>query len=222
MDEWPRVTALLVTYMRTGLAVAVVEAIKANLDYPNLGWVIADDGSENGHVATIQDAIGGPVPVTNAERKGVGVSMNLGAAKALESGDLILWLEDDWRCEKPFDLRPCVQLLQENEELGMVRLGYISPGIKGQLISGAGHLWWQLEKGPTYTFTGHAALRHRRFIEAYGPYADKLPPGETELYYCGTFNNRAGPAIVVPAFTGEWGPFAHIGTESLKNMRPEA
>ena len=102
----------------------------------------------------------------------------------------------------------------------MVRLGYISPGVRGELVAGAGRLWWKLEKGPTYTFTGHASLRHRRFCAAYGDYHEGISPGEEELYMCGTFNNRPGPTVVIPAFTGEWGPFGHIGAESLNNVRP--
>ena len=221
MSDWPMVVILLVTYKRTELATRVVRAIQQNLDYPNYGWVIADDGSPDGHVRAIVDAIGHEVALTNAARYGVGKSMNLGMAKALEYGDYILWLEDDWEVTKPVDLRPCVQLRKEREDVGMVRLAYISPGIRGELISGAGRLWWRLEKGPTYTFTGHASLRHRRFCETYGQYQTGLAPGETELYMCGTFNNRQGPGVVLPAWTGEWGPFAHIGTESLKNMKPE-
>lgn len=218
----PTVCILLITYKRTECAVRTVQGIKGNLNYPNLVWHIADDGSPNGHIDAILEAIDVPCSVTNAKRQGVGVSQNMGMDAALAKADYILWLEDDWELAGPFDLTPCVQLLQGDESLGMVRLGYISPGIQGELIPGAGRLWWRLRKGPTYTFTGHAALRHRRFCQAYGYYQAGLAPGATELQYCGHFTHTPGPDIVVPAFTGEWGPFGHIGGDSLKDTEPEA
>jgi hypothetical protein len=224
VTDWPSVVALLITYKRTQMAVRTIEGVKKYLCYPSekLLWHIADDGSPPEHLAAICAALEPTIPtVSNAERKGVGVSMNRGMATALLRADYILWLEDDWELVSPFDLRPAVDLLANEGGIGMVRLGYISPGISGTLVSGGGHLWWKLAKGETYTFTGHASLRHRRFCGAYGPYQEGLTPGETELYYCGTFNNRQGPTVAVPAYTGEWGVFGHIGSESYKDQRPE-
>lgn len=221
MTDWPKVAVLLITYARTHEAIRTILGVKQRLHYPGaLQWIIADDGSDREHLHALYQAIGEEVPTWYGQRQGVGVSMNHGQVMAWKAADYILWLEDDWELEQPFDLSPCIQLLQEQADLGMVRLGYISPGVWGQLISGAGRLWWKLSKGPTYTFTGHASLRARRFFDAYGPYAEDLAPGETELYMCGTFNNRPGPDVVIPAFTGEWGPFAHIGGRSLKDIRP--
>lgn len=220
MTDWPLVAILLITYKRTELAVRAIRGVQRFLDYPNVAWHVADDGSRQEHIKAIMDTIEVGAGFTNAERHGVGRSMNLGMDACLAKANYILWLEDDWELTAPFDLRPCVQLMKEREDIGMVRLGYISPGIRGELISGADRLWWMLDKGPTYTFTGHASLRHRRFCETYGHYAEGLAPGETELHYCGTFNNKPGSTMVVPAFTGEWGPFGHIGGESLKDLRP--
>jgi hypothetical protein len=222
MTDWPIIAILLITYKRTELAQRTIRGVKQFLDYPKdkLVWHVADDGSSAQHVDTVLHTISVGAGYTNAERRGVGHSMNMGMDACLLRADYILWLEDDWELTAPFDLRPCVQLLTEREDVGMVRLGYISPGIRGELIGGAGRLWWRLDKGPTYTFTGHASLRHRRFCEAYGHYQEGLAAGETEIAMCTTVNNRIGPAVVVPAFTGEWGPFGHIGMESLKDLRP--
>lgn len=220
MTDWPLVAVMIVTYKRTELALRTIRGIQKHLDYPRLAWHIADDGSSPEHVTALQEAIGVGCGFTNAERKGVGRSMNLGMDACLAKADHILWLEDDWELTTPFDLRPCVRLLEDDASIGMVRLGYVSPGIKGELVSGAGRLWWKLGKGPTYTHVGHAALRHRRFCEAYGHYQEGLAAGETELYMCGTFNTHDGPTVAVPAWTGEWGAFGHIGGESLKDLRP--
>ncbi len=222
MTDWPLVVIMLITYMRTDLAVRTVKGVKEKLAYPNLGWHIADDGSTKEHIEALFEAIGQPVPVTNANRKGVGRSMNLGMRECLLRGSYILWLEDDWELVRPLELWPCVQLLGQVEDIGMVRLGYISPGLRGQLISHADRLWWKLEKtGFHYVFAGHASLRHAKFVAAYGNYREGLTPGETELYMCSQFNDTPGPTVALPCDGGAWGYFAHIGGESLNNVRPE-
>lgn len=222
LENAPHVVCLLITYKRTELAVRTVQGIENNLRWPNFSWHIADDGSSPEHRQAIEQAIGSRHYTTwsNAERGGVGRSMNFGQRESFKRADFVLWLEDDWELCQPLDLRPCVELLRDDVSLGMVRLGYISPGIKGGLISGAGRLWWKLDKGPTYTFTGHASLRHKRFYQVYGDYPEGLAPGATELHYCGRFNGTEGPAVVVPAWTGEWGVFGHIGGDSLKDVEP--
>lgn len=221
--DWPRVAVLVITYKRTTLAARTIEGVLKYLCYPSdkLTWHIADDGSPDNHVSTLLKLLSGyEVTVSNAARRGVGASMNVGAAECLKRADYILWLEDDWELTTHFDLKPCIEIINRNDTIGMVRLGYISAGIVGKLVSDAGHLWWMLDKGPQYTFTGHASLRHRRFLNAYMPYREDLSPGATELHMCGTYNNKPGPAIVVPAWTGEYGAFSHIGGESLKDVEP--
>jgi len=221
MSDWPTVAVLLITYKRTDLALRTIRGVKANLGYENLTWHIADDGSPNGHIGALTAELPEGTTVSNSSRAGVAASMNLGAKKCMERADFVLWLEDDWELARPYDLRPAVQMLQERGDVGMVRLGYISPGIEGQIITSAGRLWWKLRKGSdTYVFSGHAALRHRRFIEAYQPYQEGLTPGETELWMCGTFAKKQGPDIVLPMDTGQWGAFGHIGGESLNGVKP--
>lgn len=212
--------------MRTDYAVRTIRGLqKLAYPYEDMYFHIADDGSGYQHVKTLLDTIHEFCPnkatISDSKRAGVGKSMNLGQQALFSKLDQVLWLEDDWELTHEYDIQPAMQLLKDNTEIGMVRLGYISPGIKGTLIGGAGKLWWQLEKGPTYTFSGHAALRHKRFYEAYGKYNTTLAPGATELNMCGVFNNTKGPAVVVPVDGGAWGHFAHIGTTSYKDVVPE-
>jgi len=221
--DWPKVAILIITYKRTALAARTIQGVRDHLVYPNekLHWHIADDGSSPAHISALRSLVDSySYTTTNTNRRGVGASMNEGSIECLKHADYILWLEDDWELTQNFDLRSCVELLSTNDHIGMVRLGYISPGIVGRLVTGGGHLWWLLDKGPTYTFTGHASLRHRRFQDAYMPYREDLTPGETELNMCGMYNNKPGPGIVYPAYIGEFGPFGHIGGDSLKDMRP--
>jgi len=221
MTDWPLVVAMIITYKRTDLAMRTIKALKEKLAYPNLGWHIADDGSPPEHIEALKEAIGRDVPTNNSNRKGVGVSMNLGMRECLVRADHILWLEDDWELQQPFDLRLSVALLKERQEVGMIRLGYISPGLEAALISSNGHLWWRLKKGPQFSFTGHASLRHRRFCEAYGSYKEGLTPGETELWMCERFKSADGPDIALAVDGGAYGVFSHIGGESLNATKPE-
>lgn len=221
-EDWPLVIVLIITYERTELALRTIRAIKEKLIYPNLGWHIADDGSSQEHLDALFEAIGERVPTTSAERKGVGKSMNLGMKECLARGSYILWLEDDWELMRELHLYPLVQLLGQRQDVGMVRLGYISPGLSGDLISHAGQLWWKLNKTSyQYTFSGHASLRHAKFCRDYGDYKEGLTPGQTELWMCDHFNATEGPTVAIPVEGGAWGYFGHIGGKSLNDTKPE-
>ncbi len=50
MNEWPEVVALVITYRRKELALREIASIKEFLDYPNLTWHIADDGSGGDYI----------------------------------------------------------------------------------------------------------------------------------------------------------------------------
>jgi hypothetical protein len=219
---------LLITYMRTEYAIRTIRGLQ-KLAYPaeDLYFHIADDGSGFQHVKVLLDAIHefcpNKVTISDAKRSGVGKSMNLGQQALFSKLDLVLWLEDDWELVHEYDIKPAIELLKTDSDIGMIRLGYISPGIKGELIKGADRLWWKLEKSLTYTYTfsGHASLRHKRFYEAYGKYSTVLAPGATELNMCGVFNSTKGPTVAIPVDGGAWGHFAHIGTESFKDVIPQ-
>ncbi len=145
--------------------------------------------------------------------------MNAGIAGCLDRADLWLHLEDDWVLPDHLDLAPCVQLLTEDGSIGMVRLGRLSGGLHADTIGGADRVWWKLHRASnTYIFSGNAALRHRRFHDAYGKYTEGLTPGKTELNYCAEFNKaEEGPDIVWPAWLTPTQVFQHIGdSQSFK------
>lgn len=222
MMNLPIVTVMLITYKRTDYAVRTVLGIQKHLRYPNLMWHIADDGSQPEHVRAITNVMTTqhPVSISNAERRGAGHSMNLGQARAWNNGDFILWMEDDWELQEDFDLVPLVRALQERQDIGTIRLAYISPPLQGTLISAADNLYWKLHRSPEclYTYSGQPQLRHRRFFDAYGPHQTGLGAGDTEIHMCWTvIHHPDGPDVAIPAWTGIWGPFKHIGTVSIKN-----
>ena len=221
MNEWPEVAILIITYRRKELAIREIESIKQFLDYPNLTWHIADDGSGYDYIDALCQAIGpdgGEIRFSDSSRAGVGANMNLGMDNVLRRTDLWLHMEDDWVLRQPLDLKPCVQALIENETIGMIRLGRLTAGIEAETISMADRMWWRMKKGSdTYVFTGNAALRHRRFFAAYGLYKEGATPGVTENEMCAAFNKKPGPDIVWPAWLGVEEMFFHIGdSQSFK------
>lgn len=215
--EWPEVVILLVTFKRTKYALQVVEGLKAHLHYPNLWWHIADDGSGEDHQKAILEAIDRPgyVSLTDAnQRGGTGYNRNIGLRAAFKRTPYVLHIEDDWELEQHLDLREAVGVLMKNDDIGMVRFGYLEAGHVGKSVSlaGSGRVWWDLQKdsGHTHIFAGHPHLLHQRLHDAYGMYPEKLLPGPTEGGFAAEVIKRKGPRILYPTWR-DW-MFGHIGT----------
>lgn len=222
--DYPPIYVLLTTYYRTETALKTIEGIKQNLRYPNLGFLIADDGTPGDHVSRLVDMVGPnySLYVHDSARKGVGHGMNWGLQKTWEIGGVLtLMLEDDWLLREPFDITPHVNLLMNHEKYGMVRLGYMSAGPLAEVVSVEGRLWLEfLPSMFTYNYAGHASLRHKRLHDSVGMFSEGLAPGANELDFCAKYNATVGaPAIVWDFNYGCYGPFAHIGSKSLADVQ---
>lgn len=202
MSDYPEVVVLLITYERTDVARETIKGVKARIHYPNLSWHIADDGSNGNHITSLISEIGdAQISVSNTGGHSVGKSMNLGIEEVLKRADMWLHWEDDWVPNMDIDLVPCVRLLQNHDNVGMIRLGRLENSLYGKVVLGGDRFWWLLDKTKhEWCFTGHAAMRHRRFHEAYGEYKEGLPPGRTELSMLHNFNTKKGPGVVWPAW----------------------
>lgn len=222
---------ILTTYQREELAQRTIESTIQNLKTSlPLQWILVDDGSGGGYLDRLinyTESLGGEVVYTyNSQRKGVGHGMNT-AIRTLEhrfGGTQFLMLEDDWELVQEFNLDPSIRLLSENDDIGMVRFGYLSPGLQAQLFVRSDELWWDiLPNGYQYRFTGHPSLRHIRFHQQYGFYPEGLAPGATELGMCGLVNAKPnGPKLVLPVYYQQkWGAYHHGGTHSLASIQPE-
>lgn len=224
------IVIILQTFKRTDVALRTIAAARANLRYDGpLYWYIADDGSPPAHVDAVWEALSGSWSAFESlkvhghnQRRGYGGNANAAWDAADREAALTLWLEDDWELREPLDLWPYAALLMENEDVGMVRLGYIDPARLGEPFDRGGLIYHHLERIPPdtsfYAFTGHPSLRHRRYRDAYGPYPEGLKPGDTELAYAYQYRIGQGPAIVWPAAYPTGGLFAHIGTVKTETM----
>jgi len=230
MSELPPIGIIITTYERTDLAIRTIEGIKKYLTYSKpLFFHIADDGSSPGPIQRLLKAIGPDyeVTVTNAERKGVGYSMNIALKQVWEKTSLVLILEDDWLLTAPLNLdKHALALTLHSDEYGIVRHGYLSTGIKAHLVGLDGHCWWELEKGShQYWISGQVSLRNLAWYQSYGYHVEGVSPGQQEISYCLQCELvQNGPKILWPPEFGDYGPWKHIGgigAESLNSVVPK-
>jgi len=158
-------------------------------------------------------------------RGGVGASLNRGLAKAFERSPIALYAVDDWALTEDFDITPWVQMLEENTQIGCVRLGPPHPGISGTIVAASSN-WqgWALRLEPAaggIIAAQRPALWHKRFFDAVGPWKEDCSALECEF----DMNVRWGaqyrrdpstPAIVL-ALPHPW---QHIDTVSLSAINP--
>lgn len=221
MSDVEPIVIILLTYsddgVRTPYALRTIASVRQRLIYPDLLWYIADGGSSDDHKAEVKAALEGARVLgahsTEHAQTSYGRDANMAWDKAHHYSRLTFWLEDDWELQHDLDLRPYADMILNCGDVGMVRLGYIQLGLRGETWGYGGHLYWRLdrESPDPHVFTGHPSLRHIRFREAYGPYSEGLSPGVNELDYAWKFRNGAGPGIVWPAAFGHNGVFGHIG-----------
>lgn len=209
------ITIVLLTYERTEYALRTIESVRSHLQYPDLKWFIADDGSSEDHLSQVVGSIPSDDLVgVYSQRHSYGRSANEGIRAARERGRLVFFLEDDWELVQPLDIWPYAATLMEDDSIGMVRMGYLNAGIKGETVGHRGMLYWELNDESPYIFAGHPSLRHIRFHDHAGNYTESLQPGETELAMAWKYKTSPDPkpSIVWPCLLGQSGPFAHIGT----------
>jgi len=222
MNDKPMIAIVMVTYKRTALAVETVRSFSENLDYPKelRQWYVADDGSLAEHVQAILDELnlhGEKLYGFHNEKFGEGYNAgkgwNRGLIKGHEISPIILFLEDDWQLREKLDIWPYIRLLQERDDIGLVRLGHLAVGSDVRIVGYDGIHYLNYLKNTQYAYSGNPHLRHRRFSEAYGMFAEDRNPGEMELAMDAAFCSKEGPMIWRPADIPGWGIIGHLGTE---------
>ena len=220
--EFPPITIVMTTFFLPGER-GVLRRISANrtlrswgayLDYQNkVNLHIADDGSD---FPLASNWLG--VTHSVQYRQGVGASLNKGFAKAFETSPLVLYAVDDWALTQDFDLTPWVEMLLQREDIGMVRLGPPHPNLTGrvEMLSGNWEGWGLVLDRQGFAFGTRPALFHKRFIDAYGWFAENTSAVEVERIYNESFCTTPGPNIVL-ALPHPW---EHIGPESLSDLEP--
>lgn len=224
------VYVIMTTYNREKSAKATLKGLVDHLKYPNLKWIIADDGSGWDYQLSLRDYLSShtddEIHITNANRKGVGCSKNLALRKAFAETPYVFLLEDDWVLDSDLDLVPHVKAMEENTDVGMIRFGYLSTGLSMEYVgrSGVGYLKLIRNSFP-YVYSGQVSLRKKSWYDAHGFHKEGVSPGEEELDFCFRFNagDPSWPDIFWPAnIPVFWGPFKHMDFGiSLNHISPE-
>lgn len=230
-EEWPKVWIIIATYRRTEAALSTIRSLRDHLIYPNLHWHVADDGSgetDDGtnrwHVGALTDAIAEFYPeVTYHEMDtppgqfNFGGNVNRGIRAAQANGcNLYLLNVDDFALHRELDLRPMVDVLDHNENVGFIRLSYWVPWLYSVTVvydaprlHGAPYIWQRLlrhspEGWPKdhYIVSMQPYVAHTRFHNAYGWPPEHARPGDTETAFGGQYNHSPlgedGPQILIP------------------------
>jgi glycosyltransferase involved in cell wall biosynthesis len=225
---------IVTTYNRPSTAVPTIISLRDNLVYDDgpRFWIIADDGSPTAYI----DQLKGLLPneqvfVTNANRHGVGASKNIALRQAFISTRLVLLLEDDWCLADKFNITSYADLLIANPRVGVIRLGYLSHGIKADLVGdveGYGPMcyWRIVPNSDQYAYSGQISLRSVNWYNTIGYHQEGVNPGAEELNMCGRYNTSPNPPeILFPANIAshfQCSPFKNIGMNaSLNNVQPE-
>lgn len=203
---------VLQTYKRTDYALAAIRGLKERLAY-DTSWFVVDDGSEPDHLEAIQDELKGALIGIHSERIGYGALANIAWQETGHRDPITLWLEDDWVLDRSFDPGHYIYMLSTTPAIGMIRLGRIPIGQRGEIIGDGSEVYLKLDRDIPYSFSGNPSIRHYRFYDIYGQYPTDLQPGDTEVAYDAQIKRIAGPDIVIPINIGTWGLFGHIGTE---------
>lgn len=194
--------------------------------------IIADDGTEEDDYRRLLEWVKGVwtrgvVRETRAVAHGVGASLNRGFRLAFERGPLVLYAVDDWRLMERFDVSPWLQLLDERNDVGVVRLG--PPHPSNRLYVQAYTSNWQGWAAEIDPFGGgiaiseRPALWHMRMINAVGWFREDCSALVCEADYDERFRNRMQglltprPPSVVLALPHPW---YHINPVELSDKDP--
>jgi len=199
----------------------VVESWDHYLQYEgDISLHISDDGS-TGYLADELRNVASMIPfrtsLSRQERHGVGASLNAGIRQVLQEDSLMLYLVDDWELLNAFDLTPWAKLLEEDESIGMVRLGLPHPWLTGQIIHHPACDWYMRLDRHHFAFAHRPALYHKRFFDAYGMFDEDINAYECERLYNERFCQAGGPdiALALPH------PWRHIESVELAGVIPE-
>lgn len=213
---------------RTMTALETIKALKANLLNVTPEFIICDDSSPNpGHIPALQEALKDDNTVfLDSKKRGVGVSKNLGLDHAFNNFNYtVLLLEDDWILKEPLNIQAYMDVLEQNDELGMIRLGYLGGlDLRAKFAAYLGHTFWDVYDG-SYAYSGQVSLRHKRWYDIVGYHTPDLTPGDEELDVCYRYaklDQDKKLKILFPADYGvtfQHGPFMTIGDFSVNSGR---
>lgn len=215
----PNIAITLLTYLnseeRKQYPLQTIQGLRTNLRYDGkLAWYIAEGFDNRQGASSLFEALQNQRIIGwHSERLTPGANWNRALIECYKKTDYILMMEEDWFLSQPFDITPYVQLLQEKEDVCMVRFGTLTLGMICHVQGHAGRHYLEMDHGPQYAFSGNPHLRHKRLNEAIGLYNEDITPspGDVEIDFDYRFRQQNDLKIWRPADLPGYGVFQHIG-----------
>jgi hypothetical protein len=177
---------------------------------------IADDGSINAefidHIRTMNNAWP-EIGSTNAERRGIGASLNL-ALEQVESDKCWMYTTDDWILTHDFEIQRAMKLINAGYDL--VRIGPVHPNLTCRTMFSTRIGWWLeiLPQAGGFAFATRPFIATKKFYELVGPFDEGLNSYEVERLYC----ERAAKTNIRIAAMWLHGPWLHVGEYAVGHM----
>lgn len=226
MDDLPYLGICMVTYNRTREALETVRSTCDNLVYPRekIGWYVADDGSKPEHHQALLDLLAEKGMRVIGEHNDrfradasydCGKGWNKGLGLCYQFSDFVLWLEDDWLLDNTLDLAPYVRLLIDRTDVGIVSFRILSIGADVHTVGYGGEIYLKYLRTTQYAYSGNPLIRHARYTQHYGWFAEDRNPGLIELHQDDLYrlDVKNGPEIWRPNSISPWGSWKHTGSD---------
>lgn len=238
-DKLP-VTVIITTYdsgngERYKLLYRTVQGLVDNLVYENLRWIVSDDSTITPQevIDTLSKMIPSmDVAFYNTSRRGVGYAKNNALRDAFKVSSLVILGEDDWLLRNPLDLLPHIQLMLDNPDVGIIRMGFLGGSLKATYTDyGYPLTYWAIDPSSGfYAYSGQISIRSKVWYDAVGYHAEGVQAGQEEEEMCRRTNELAAtmtlPKILWPAQYGSTlnspgGMFVNIGLgNSVNSVEP--
>lgn len=212
-ESWPLVSVLFITYKRIDLLEETIFAIRKNTRYPNLQFVISDDGSPR-EIQEKMRLLPADVYVLPTKNRGLGANINQGMAAC--EGKYILMVQDDWRCEGPSAyLLNAVRLMEAQPSVGLVSFSLtLAIADKLKALDGVEEraVLYPLdpaERDYPFLYSDQPHLRRREVNEMMGPYLEDRDMVKCEQDYerrwdaQTTYRTAVFPAYCMKVFSNQ-------------------
>lgn len=241
MNSLPKLSILFLTCNRTEFALLTLQSTMKNLLYPKdlVTFYIADDGSSPEHFKAVKECIEsngfGIIGYHNKKIRhegqedtyNAGLGWNLGLGICHQNTDYVLVLEDDWNLDEPFEITPYINLLRENEKVGLCSFRILSVEADVHTVGYNSEIYLRYDSTTQYAYSGNPHIRHARYTKHYGWFAEDRNPGLVELHQDDLYRyreiedgkmllreeNDGSPQIWRPYEINQWGAWKHIGSE---------
>lgn len=216
--EWPRISVLVTSYRRPALVARTLERLRSTCDYPNLEFVLSDDGSPEDDYREMLSCEFDRV-VRSDRNRGLGANMNQGIRAC--TGSYILNLQDDWDFLGPRDLmRQAVEVLEAAPELHLVRFttsgGSFAGAERRRVLDQEVLVATSRTTESLYLYSDNPHLKRATFHQTFG-FFDEVAGGRSERLFCERFRERRDASVVWLAAAPE--AFRHTGEISFRPER---